>query len=104
MRRECVDWLIPLSEAHLRRALPPGSNIRTAGAHTRPSVLACLILQQLEWYRFRSLVIASMTSELFVAQQCSADCSTSTHCVPPELDDGAPQSVTPSHHHCDRGA
>jgi len=21
MRRECVDWLIPLSEAHLRRAL-----------------------------------------------------------------------------------
>jgi hypothetical protein len=26
-----------------------------------------------------------MTSELFVAEQCWADCTTSTHCVPPEL-------------------
>src|SRR5438067_13029798 len=104
MRRECVDWLIPLSEAICGVRSTPGSNIRTAGAHIWPSVLACLILQQLEWYRLRSLVIASMTSELFVAQQCSADCTTSTHCVPPELDDGSQQSVTPSHHHCNRCA
>ncbi len=64
----------------------PGSNITTADARPWPSVLACLILQSLQCYRFRSLVIASMTSELFVAELYSAACTTSTHCVLPELD------------------
>ena len=34
IRRECLDWLIPLSEAHLRRTLRLGSSTTTAAALT----------------------------------------------------------------------
>jgi hypothetical protein len=32
IRRECLDWLIPLSEAHLRRRLPTDAAVQKIGA------------------------------------------------------------------------
>ena len=46
IRRECLDWMIPMSEAHLRSILRGGVLITTADGLIAPWVLECRTLQR----------------------------------------------------------
>jgi hypothetical protein len=83
IRRECLDWLIPLS-AHLRRALRLWVEHYNRG---RPHMMlgpACPTLRRPDQPRRRSLATASRTSTQCVAKRCPVGCITSTRCALPE--------------------
>jgi hypothetical protein len=83
IRRECLDWLIPLS-AHLRRALRLWVEHYNRG---RPHMMlgpACPTLRRPDQPRRRSLATASRTSTKCVAKRCPVGRITSTRCALPE--------------------
>jgi putative transposase len=77
LRRECLDWLIPLSEAHLRQTLKSWVAHYNGGRPHSRSVRASLIFLRIRLCRCRPRVIGSTTSARFMPNQYSVDCITS---------------------------
>jgi len=78
LRRECLDWLIPLSESHLRQTLKTWWRITIADVLTRPWARAFPTLPLIRPCRCRPRGIDSTTFALCMPKQYSLDCTTST--------------------------
>ena len=65
IRRECLDWMIPMSEAHLRSILRRGWLITTAAVLTACWVLACRTLRR------KSALVQFVNPDIDWRQGCS---------------------------------
>jgi len=84
IRRECLDGLIPLSEAHLRRILKLWVAHYNRGRPPWCSDLACRTRRLPHRNQCRSLAIDLMTSAPCAVKRCSVGCITSTPSLPHE--------------------
>jgi len=73
LRRECLDWLIPLSEAHLRQTLKSWVAHYNRDVLTQPWVQASPILPPIYGCHCRIGGIASATSARFMPKKYSQD-------------------------------
>lgn len=78
IRRECLDWLIPLSEAYLRQTLKSWVAHYNRGALIRPWGQAFPILPRIGSCRCRRPGIGLMTFARSLPNQCSVAYTTST--------------------------
>ena len=77
IRRECLDWMIPLSERHLRRVFSSGLNTITADVRTRASGQVFLI-RPTSGARHRRMATGSPRAIAFSPTPFSAASITST--------------------------
>lgn len=87
IRRDCLDWLIPLSKSHPRSILSPGLLITIAGARTWRLVLVFqigrLAIAMLQ-HQIHAIAVDNRTRS--VPNRFLADCITNTPLHPPVAD------------------